>query len=339
MANGTFDKASQEYREGQWGIPGTSADAYVGEGGKLFFIGRQSTRDVAASDLHDGTDPREPMATLQGLIDRTAAIAAGTGTRQPYLRTHDVIYIQSDITESVITGDMTDMPEGVSIVGVGNDSWTPQWSPAAAATPCLTLRAFGWNVANIQFNPGASSSGIRAEWVPGSSYNASRLTVRNCVFDGAWTGFMGIALEGAPYDVKVDGCTFRELTAAGNAFAIACTDSSTANPYMCEIVNSLFWENENHVGSVGDNKSFNLTLFKNNVFHEGVLIAATRMLDLRGGSQGKNIVVGNYFCGDYSNAGGYYANVGNPGNWVGNVAEDVLAAEVGDNGLTVAIPA
>ena len=63
------------------------------------------------------------------------------------------------------------------------------------------------------------------------------------------------------------------------------------------------------------------------------------MLDLRGGSQGENIVVGNSFSGDYSNTGGYYANAANPGNWVGNVAEDVLEAEVADNGFTVAVPA
>jgi len=334
-----FDKASQEYREGQWGIPGTSADAYVGEGGKLFFIGRQSTRDVAASDLHDGTDPREPLATLQGLIDRTAAIAAGTGTRQPYLRAHDTVYIAADISESVVTGDTTDMPEGVSIIGIGNDQWVPQWSTDVAANPCLTLRAFGWTVANIQFNPGASSSGIRAEWVPGSSYNGSRLTIRDCVFDGAWTGFYGIDLVGASYDVKVDGCTFRELRAAGEAFGIIVTNTAEADPYMCEITNNLFWENENHVGSIDALRGFNLSLFKGNVFHEGVLIAATSKLDLRGGTRGKNIVTQNVFCGDYSNAGGYYANAGAPGNWVGNICEDVAEAEVADNGFSVAVPA
>jgi len=63
------------------------------------------------------------------------------------------------------------------------------------------------------------------------------------------------------------------------------------------------------------------------------------MLDLRGGSQGKNIVVGNHFCGDYSNTGGYYANAASPGNWTGNFAEDVAEAEVGDNSLTIAAPA
>lgn len=339
MANRPFNAPNQEYREGQLGIIGTSADAYTGEGGKIFFIGRPSTRDVAASDNHDGTDPREPMATLQGLIDRTAAIAAGTGTRQPYLREHDTIYIQTDITESVVTGDTTDMPAHINIVGVGSDEWSPAWATDAVGSPCLTLRALGWTVQGIKFLPGSASSGIRLEWVPGSDYNASRATIKNCEFDGAWSGFYGIDLNGAPYDVKIIGNEFREFTAAGAAFAIMVSGSTEANPYMCKVLDNLFWENENHVGSLAGDRGFNLTLFKGNTFHEGVLISATLMLDLRGGSQGENIVTENTFCGDYSNAGGYYANAANPGNWVGNKAEDVAEAEVGDNSFTIAPPA
>ena len=54
---------------------------------------------------------------------------------------------------------------------------------------------------------------------------------------------------------------------------------------------------------------------------------------------GYNQVVGNYFDGDYSNAGGYTAEGSGNDNWVGNVAFDVAEAEVGDNGWTIAEPA
>lgn len=334
-----FNAPVQEYRPGQLGIIGTSADEYVGEGGKCFFIGRPSTRDVAASDNHDGTDPREPMATLQGLINRTAAIVAGTGTRQPYLREHDTIYIQTDITESVVTGDTTDMPAHINIVGVSSDEWSPAWATDVVTNPCLTIRALGWTVQGIKFLPGTGAAGIKLDWVPGTDYNASRATIRGCEFDGAWSGLYGIDLSGAPYDVRIDRCEFRELRQGGNAFAIITTDSTEANAYMCKITDCLFWENNNHVGTAAGDRGFNLSLFKGNTFHEGVLIAATLMLDLRGGSRGKNIVTENTFCGDYSNTGGYHANAGAPGNWVGNFAEDLLEAEVADNGLTIAVPA
>ena len=41
---------------------------------------------------------------------------------------------------------------------------------------------------------------------------------------------------------------------------------------------------------------------------------------------------------DYSQAGGFYANAGNPGGWAGNVSQDTAEAEVGDNGWTIAVP-
>ena len=70
-----------------------------------------------------------------------------------------------------------------------------------------------------------------------------------------------------------------------------------------------------------------------------MLLTPTIFLDLRGGSRGENVVVGNIFSGDYSNTGGYYANVANPGMWMGNIAEDIAEAEVGDNSFTIAPPA
>jgi len=69
------------------------------------------------------------------------------------------------------------------------------------------------------------------------------------------------------------------------------------------------------------------------------LAATTTYINLGTGSFGYNQVVGNYFDGDYSNTGGYYANAANPGMWVGNIAEDVAEAEVADNGFTILPPA
>ena len=323
-------------RSPQWGIQGTGLGATIGPGKQVFYV---DAAHANASDYHDGTESFAPLATLQALIDRTAAITAGTGTRQPYLKENDTIYIVSDLTESVVTGDTTDMPAHVNIVGAYSDEWSPAWATDAVGNPCLTLRALGWTVQGIKFLPGTGAAGIKLEWVPGSDYNASRTTIQGCEFDGAWSGLYGIEFSGAPYDVKIDKCEFRELSQGGNAFAIITTDSSEANAYMCKITRNLFWENNNHIGTAAGDRSFNLSLFKGNIFHEGVLIAATLMLDLRGGSQGKNIVVGNHFCGDYSNTGGYYANAASPGNWTGNFAEDVAEAEVGDNSLTIAAPA
>jgi len=279
-----------------------------------------------ASDDADGTSPLQPKATLQSAIN--SSLLAQNG----------VIYVSGAITESVIVPP-TVVPD-VAIIGVGGSIDFPTWTAATAAGTALTVRQSGWLIAGFRFEPGALGTSITLQWVPGSGYVANRTVISNNYFDGLYQGQYGITLSGAPYDVQITNNEFREYTdGASGAFAIIVTDSSNANPYMCMICDNVFWENDNHIGSLGDNKSFNLSIFKGNVFHEGLGISATRILDLRGGSQGKNIVTENTFCGDYSNTGGYYAHAGAPGMWVGNIAEDVAEAEVGDNGFTVAVPA
>jgi len=86
---------------------------------------------------------------------------------------------------------------------------------------------------------------------------------------------------------------------------------------------------------------WNASIIRGNVFAQatGDLAATTTYINLGTGSLGYNVVTGNVFGGDYSNAGGYTAETNGLDNWVGNVAADVLAATVADNGFTVAEPA
>lgn len=289
-----------------------------------------------AHSVGDGTNPEEPLDSIQTAISNLTAFA----TSMSISLEGSVIVVASEATiaESVIIPPTA--PANCTILGAGNGIDAPSWTAAAAAGTALTIRQSGWTVEGFKFAPGAAGTSIKLEWVPGSSYIGNRTVIRNNHFDGGWQGLYGINLSGAPYDTVIESNWFREYRRADTtAFAIIVTDSSEANPYMNIVRGNIFQDNENHVGSLGDNKSFNFSIFKDNIFHDGVLIAATRILDLRGGSQGENIVAGNIFPGDYSNTGGYYANAANPGHWVGNIAEDVAEAEVGDNGWTIAAPA
>jgi len=316
-----------------WGIAGTEIEATVGDSdAQAFYV---NAAHAAANDANYGTDPDDPLDTLQELIDRSTGVSA---IASPALRAGDSIYINGNIAESVIVTE--DVPANCRLIGARPGIDAPVWTAATAAGTALTLWQSGWTVGGFRFTAGAAGRAIKLEWVPASGYVANRTAIVGNYFDGAWGGLYGIELSGAPFDVRIIGNEFREYRRGdASAFAIITTDASEANAYMCVVENNIFWENENHVGSLGNDRGFNLSLFKGNVFHEGVLIAATRMLDLRGGTRGKNIVTQNTFCGDYSNTGGYYANAANPGNWVGNIAEDVAEAEVGDNGWTVAPPA
>jgi len=316
-----------------WGIAGTQIEATVAQGAQqAFYI---NAAHAAADDNNYGTDPDAPLATLQELMDRSMGQSAVVS---PALAAGDTIFVNGNVAESVVTN--ASVPNNVTLVGVTASLDLPVWTAATAAGVALDLWPSGWVIKGFRFTAGAAGTSIRLSIVAGTGVGANRTTVTGNYFDGAWGGLYAIELVGAPYDVRIIGNEFREYRrGTGASFALITTDSSYANAYMCVVENNLFWENENHVGSLGNDKGFNLTLFKGNVFHEGVLITATRMLDLRGGSQGKNIVVGNYFCGDYSNTGGYYANAAAPGNWVGNSAEDTAEAEVADNGWTIAPPA
>lgn len=289
-----------------------------------------------ASATADGTDPEHPLTTIAGAVTNLTNFA--TATADSLEGSVIVVAAESTPAESVIIPATA--PKNCLLIGGGTGHNCPAWTAATNAGTALTIRQQGWVVDHFLFRAGSGGTSVQLDWVPGSGYVGYRTTIRNCHFDGLWQGLYGISLYGAPYDVVIANNWFREYRRSDStAFAICVTDSSNANPYMCKVVGNYFEENENHIGSLGDNKSFNLSLFQSNVFHEGVLITATRMLDLRGGSQGKNIVTGNVFCGDYSNTGGYYANAGAPGNWVGNSAEDTLEGEVADNGFTIAVPA
>ena len=289
-----------------------------------------------ATAVGDGTNPEAPLTTVATAI--TNLIAFATATADSLEGSVIVVAAESTIAETVIVPPTA--PANCMILGAGQGRSSPTWTAATAAGTALTIRQDGWVVEGFHFVAGAAGTAIMLQWVPGSSYVGNRCLIRNNHFDGAWGGLYGINLSGAPYDTWIINNEFREYRRADTtAHAIITTDSSEANAYMCVVQGNIFWENENHIGSLNDNRGFNNSIFTGNIFSPGVLIAATRMLDLRGGTQGENIVSQNVFKGDYSNTGGYYANVANPGMWVGNIAEDVAEAEVADNGFTILPPA
>jgi hypothetical protein len=321
-----------------WGFKGSEKEAQLTWGGdtQIFYV---DSGHLAASDDSGGIDPDSPLATLQALINRTAAFNAGTGGFEPILRQHDTIYVSGNIAETVIIPGVN-VPTYVSIVGAGNDH-APTWTAATAPETALTIRREGWTVAGFTFEVGTAGVAIELDEVPGSSYSAYKTTIRDCRLDGLWGGLYGINLVGAPHRVVIENCEFLEFRRGdGSAFAVIVTDSSHVNPYECHMRDCVFWENENHVGSLGGLHAWNLSTFVRNIFHKGALIPSTIQLDLRGGSQGLNIVTRNTFFGDYSNPGGYYANAGAPDYWMGNFSDDVTEVEVDTTtGLTIAPPA
>lgn len=289
-----------------------------------------------AADAGDGTDPEHPLTSVQTAITRLTNFATAMSTSLD----GSVIVVANEATLAETVIIPATAPKNCTLLGMRNGINAPTWTAATATGVALTIRQEGWTVDGFLFRAGAGGQCIRLDWVPASGYVGYRTVIRNNHFDGLWQGLYAINLSGAPYDVVIENNWFREFRrGTSTAYAIICTDSSTAEPYMCQIRNNIFQENENHVGSLNNVRSFNASIIQGNVFATGMLITATVMLDLRSGHGGKNIVTGNSFDGDYSNTGGYYDSTASVSNWVGNTAEDVAEAEVADNGWTIAPPA
>jgi hypothetical protein len=309
---------------GQMGVPGSASALGI----------RLAPRAVAifvdkghpdASDAHDGTDPEHPKLTIQGAVSSAL------------LTTGSVIAVQAgDYTESVVTRAYGVGPSYVTLLGLSSGGYSPYWDSPAAASPCLDLRAPGWRVAGFRFtaNTGAYAVYLR-HTVPGASDIAINTIIEDCVFYGGTTGLGGIAGHGAPYEIIIRRCKFGfHHTGASAGTAIGDTDVSVASAYRWLIEDCDFYENDNHIDLAA-----NVSIIRNCRFITDGAYAAGKIIDLRAGTIGHNMVTGCTLMGDYSNTGGYWDTAAGAGCWVGNFSNDLLASETGDNGLTIAPPA
>ena len=279
---------------------------------------------TSGNDQWPGIDPEYPKATIGSTI---------SVLRQ----TNDMgaqIYCTGAFTESPIVG--VTAPYNVTLTGLS----MPTWTSDDPAQPCLTTRKAGWTIQGFEFNCPALASGIRLE-DDDNDISAYKTIIRDNRFDGLWGGLYGIDFVGAPHRVQIIDNWFIEMHQDDDsAYCIMVSDTASGpgSPYQCAIVGNRFSDSDNYVGGLGGIRGFNLTVVKDNIFEEGVLIIPATYLDLRGGSRGYNIVTGNYFGGTYAVANGYFAHPATPDScWIGNITE-ATPATVADNGLTVRVP-
>lgn len=326
----------QPWYPGQPGVPGSDVQRGVRWSPTSIVLYVDPQHNFASDDA-DGTDPENPLVTVQQAVDQLVAFQ--TAMAESLEGSVIVVANQAAITESVIVNPTA--PISCTILGAGSSAHQPVWAAATAPGTALTMRQEGWAIEGFTFEVTAAGTAIQLVEVPlPDAYIAYKSTIRNCRFDGLWGGLYGVDFSGAPHRVLIEGCEFLEFNQGDNsAFAIMVTDSTHTNPLECHIRNNVFWENDNHIGSLGGIRGFNVSTFTGNIFHEGELNPTTVKLDLRGGSRGNNIVTGNFFGGTYTQAGGYYAHAAaTDQGWIGNTAE-ATPGTVADNGLTVRVPA
>ena len=318
-----------EERPFVWGFAGTREEARMSNvDAPIFYV---NAAHADANDNNDGVDPRYPMATLQGLIDRSVA-----GGPQPILQRYSTIYVGSGLSEDVYIPATA--PQFVTLVGAGSHPWQIFWkgNTGSAATPCLKLGARSWRISNFIFRGKTGAAAIELMYAGDSGVldGAIQTLIDHCQFNGQTTHLYGILTHG-PYDVRIEDCEFMLYhNAGGTATAIFEAVSPVAIPYRNYIRRCTFFDNDNHVDIAA-----NGTIVVDNVFQKaGFTYTATQVLRLTRGAGGdNNIVTRNTLTGDYSIVGGYRGGAADI--WIGNYADDVAEAEVGDNGLTILPPA
>ena len=281
-----------------------------------------------ATAVGDGTNPEQPLSTLAAAINNLVAWYA-LGLDVAY----STIVVSGSLDESISITDYTTHPGYCTIVGVGPSIFSPVWEPADDDTPCLVLGAVGWRVTGFRFYAPANTAAVVLPCTQ-APYGANAIGIRsvidNCYLDGSVNGGgTGIDLHGAPYNAQIIDNVFGFLDSG-----ITSTNTGYADAYRAYIAGNWF-----HESTEGIDASLNVSAVVNNIFNVDGVTAMTSVIDLRAGTRGENLVCGNYFGdADYSQAGGFYANAGNPGGWAGNVSQDTAEAEVGDNGWTIAVP-
>lgn len=319
----------QPFYPGQMGVDGSDTPRGLRSqsAGIVLFVDNGHPN---ANAVNDGTDPENPVSTIAAAMARLVVWHALSSTPAE----GSVIVISPGVYTDNITIANATYPEDCTILGAANGKHAVIWRPATG--DALVIDQGGWMVDGIHFQSSATGAGVKLTRDAGEG--GEDATIQNCFFDGRWgTGQSGIEFEGCPANVTIQNCRFAEFDASSPCITI--TNTGTALPYQTHIFGCTFQECAEyiHSGIYG----WNVSIIAGNFFVSagGALAATTEYIDLGAGGQGYNQVVGNYFSGDYSNTGGYTAHANALDNWVGNFAQDVAEAEVGDNGITIAEPA
>ena len=279
--------------------------------------------------LHDGQSSDKAFATMG-----QALTSAATG---------DVIWMKGDVREE-LTG--SNLKFDITIIGAlsqhhpdqpssaydpGASMWRPPASPTSS-TPLLELRGRGWKFINIAFDCPVDAAAVYAVSNASSGtdeYDASHCTFINCSFQQGLRAFQD---NGGLTNVSFIDCRFRILSPSG-ACAIENTSTSVRLPQNWLIQNCTFYG----VGAGGGNECHIDAPLSGSVIRDctfGLVEGTDLYIDLTGGDD--NQVTGNLLEGDYTTAD-YVA--GTNDDWTGNFNSNTSETEVGDNGITIAVPA
>lgn len=270
---------------GVLGVRGTDSERglRLHSSGAVFYV---DPNYPGVSDLRDGTDPDNPLATVAAALTkcqpfRGDVIAVMSNNAWRYGEPLDLYNLP--ISENVVVN----VP-GVRIVGVNSSSSTGVvWTPASNGGTCITVNALDVMIEGFLFSEGsfAGCNAIAGIW-NGVTAHGDNLTVRNCMFDD--TVDTAISLDYIWY-ANIHDNTFWEC----DAYGIYIVQPGSGAAYLT-IHNNVFHNVATCAMSLVE--STRSHVFNNSIYnsHAATPVAATDE-GITTTAGGQNQVFDNYF--------------------------------------------
>lgn len=262
------------------------------------------------SDGNLGQTTGESKASIQSAV---TASAAG-----------DTIHVKGSSTD--YSEDVTGVEDYTTLLGYNFCVEGGGWTTAAQNGTILTLTgALGSRVSGFLFR-GNGTTGAAINLSESTANDSDGIVIDNNIFKSTSQDVGShIIANGCPAYVKVYNNHFTWGVTALNA-----TDASNTSATGWEIIGNYFADKVTN----GIYMPLRRSLIKDNVFSDHTVACDTVGYAATNGDY--NNVVGNYLDSSYSQA--FYQAQTND-DWSGNFSMDSAETEVGDNGITIAVPA
>ena len=294
---------------GQMGVPGTDTETGLRSNtlGTIFYV---DPNYPGASDARDGTNPTDPLLTVQTAIDRCGR---WSGDVVAVMANGDWQYSGHVGRQATIQEEVTVSTDGIRIVGVAPSSGMGvYWQPAQNDGICITINALDVLVEGFCFwnEDYTGGTGILSQWTgtPAPLLQGENTVIRNCNFNADLD--YGIALNYTWYSSITDNF-FHDI-----AIAAVNNRATTGDPDYSVFARNHFLDCGLALSLAGVDGCF---IYDN--FFSGDPAVANSFINTNGG--GSNVVSTNSFVSTLAQyAGPGNCNSSATDGWVNNYCVD-----------------
>ena len=294
---------------GQMGVPGTDTETGLRSNtlGTVFYV---DPNYPGASDARDGTNPTDPLLTVQTAVDKCQR---WSGDVVAVMANGDWQWGGHVGRQTTIQEAVTVSTDGIRIVGVSPSSGTGvYWQPATIDGVCITINALDVLVEGFSFwseAPITGGTGVLSQWTGNAAplFQGENTVIRNCTFTADLD--YGIALDYTWYSYITDNFF--------HGIGIAAIHNLAANgsPDYSVFARNHFLDNALAISLAGVDGAF---IYENHI--SGNPAAANSFINTNGG--GSNTVSRNALVSTLAQYVGGNCNSAATDGWVNNFCID-----------------